>query len=480
MKKPLNNPTENLSRQLGLFDSSMIMMGIVIGSGIFVTTGIMADNLPSPALILLAWIFGGLLTLAGALTYAELGTSFPESGGQYVYLREAYGDLAGFLFGWVLFLIYMTGGIAALALAFTEYMGRFITAIGPETILLKVNFHPLVFSFNYKLSSGQLGAACLIFLLSFVNYMGIRWGKAVQNVFTLLKIATLLIIVFLGFFFQPQTSFHLPFNPDKASLTELLSGFGLALIAVTWAFDGWNNVNFVSGEIKKPQKTLPCALISGAAGITILYFLINLVYFRALNLNEMKGVVRIAEKASTSLFGPIASSFIAIAILISIFGSLNGSILSGPRVYYAMARDKLFFRKAGLIHRQYKTPGFSIILQAVWASLLALSGTFQQVLTFSMFMAIAFWIAAAASVFTLRKKRPSLLRPYKVWGYPVIPALFILASMGILINTVIERTLESLAGLTITLFGIPAYLFWKRKAGFDKKTNRFKENENIQ
>lgn len=464
MNKASDNNQSNLRRQLSLFDSSMIMMGIVIGSGIFVTTGIMAENLPSPILILLAWLFGGLLTLAGALTYAELGVTFPESGGQYVYLREAYGKLAGFLFGWVLFLVYMTGGIAALALAFTEYMGRFIPSVGPGVIIFKVNFHFLGFSFNYNLSSGQLASVGIICFLSFVNYMGLRWGKAVQNSFTILKITTLLFIITMGFVIKPQVPLDLSFNPENAGFTELLSGFFLALIAVTWAFDGWNNINFVTGEIKKPQKTLPWALISGTVGITVLYFLINIVYLRALPLNEIKGLVRIAEKASTSLFGPAASFLIAITILVSIFGSLNGSILAGPRVYYAMACDKLFFRRAAIIHSKYKTPGFSIIFQAAWASFLAISGTFQQVLIFSMFMAVAFWIAAAASVFTLRKKFPSLPRPYKAWGYPVVPAFFILASSGILINTVIERPLESLAGIIITLLGIPAYLFWKKKA----------------
>lgn len=453
-----------LVRQLGLFDSAMIMMGIVIGSGIFVTTGVMAKSLPSAGLILLAWIAGGLLTLAGALTYAELGAAMPEAGGQYVYLREAYGPLSGFLFGWVLFLVYNTGGIAALAAAFAEYLGWFFPFLSTKNILLSVPVNIFGYSFSYTLSMAQVVAAAVIILLSIVNYLGVGPGKIVQNIFTVFKIAILVLIIFFGFAFGTGTAVDLSLNPGGLDFGQLLIGFATALIAVSWAFDGWNNVTFVAGEIKNPGRNLPKALILGTLGVTVLYVLVNYIYLYALPVQEAAGVVRIAEKACNALFSGTYAALITGIVIISIFGSINGSILAGPRVFYAMAKDKLFFKKVAQVHPRYRTPGFAILIQAVWAFLLALSGTFTQLLTFCIFAAIMFWIAAAAAVFTLRKKYPELPRPYKTPGYPVIPALFIMASVGILINTLIESPVESLAGIGITLIGIPVYYLWKKRS----------------
>jgi APA family basic amino acid/polyamine antiporter len=242
-----------------------------------------------------------------------------------------------------------------------------------------------------------------------------------------------------------------------------MMGFGLALIAVAWAFDGWNNINYVAGEIKNPQRNLPRALILGTLSVTVLYVLVNYIYLYALPINELSGTVRVAEKSATVLFGGSWAAIISAAVVISTFGSLNGSILTGPRVFYAMAKDKIFFQRVGNVHPRFRTPWFAIVIQAVWSGILVLSGTFEQLITFAMFVSIIFWIAAAASVFTLRKKYPDLPRPYKTWGYPVIPFIFIVASSGILINTLIEKPVESFAGVVITIIGIPVYFFWKRK-----------------
>jgi len=372
---------------------------------------------------------GGLLTLAGALTYAELGAALPEAGGQYVYLREAYGNMAAFLFGWILFLVYMTGGIAGLALAFAEYFGYFFPSFSTESTLFSQTFHFFGRSLTYSLSAGQLVGVLVIILLSVFNFVGVGLGKFIQNIFTVLKIGIIVTIIGLG----------------------------------TWAFDGWNNVNFVAGEIKKPSRNLPLALIIGTLGITVLYVLTNYIYLYALPIPEVKGFVRIAEKATSALFGSSTGALISAAVIISTFGALNGSILTGPRVYYAMAKDKLFFQRVSQVHPRFRTPGFAILIQALWASLLTLAGTFEQIFTFAMFMAIVFWIAATASVFTLRKKLPDLPRPYKTWGYPVVPALFILASLGILLNTLLEKPAEALAGIILTALGIPVYYYWKRK-----------------
>ena len=451
-----------LIRQLGLFDSSMVMVGIVIGSGIFLTTGIMAKSIPSGGLILLAWLVGGLLTLAGALTYAELGAAMPEAGGQYVYLREAYGPMAGFLFGWILFLVYMTGGIAALALAFAEYIGYFFPYLGTNHIIVTLDIPLLKGSLHYSLSAGQMIGVSVIILLSIVNFIGVGLGKSIQNVFTVIKIGTIAAIIILGFAIGKGTPPELAMDPAGMSFGSIIIGFGVALVAVAWAFDGWNNVNFVAGEIKNPRRNLPLALILGTLGITFLYVLINYIYLYALPMQETIGVVRIAEKATGALFGSSTGTLISALVIVSVFGSLNGSILVGPRVYFAMAKDGLFFQKVAHVHPRFRTPGFSILIQAVWASLLTLLGTFEQILTFAMFIAIAFWIAATAAVFTLRKKRPDLPRPYKTWGYPVVPAIFIIASTGILLNTLIEKPVEALAGILLTALGIPAYFYWKQ------------------
>ncbi len=440
-----------------------MMMGIVIGSGIFLTTGIMAQAIPSVSMILLAWLLGGLLVLAGALTYAELGVSLPEAGGQYVYLREAYGSLFGFLFGWKMFLVNMTGSIAALGVAFAEYFGYFFPHLSTQKIAFSFRINFLGIHFSPSLNRGQLVAVGIIILLSAINYIGVAFGKAAQNVLTVIKIGTILVFIIFGFAFAGGTSIDLSVNPEGWSFTHLMTGFGLAFISVFWAFDGWNNINYVAGEIKDPRRNLKFALIMGTLGITLLYFFANVVYFLALPMSDMKGVVTVAEKASISLFGTTAAAFISAMILVSILGALNGAIFVGPRVYYAMARDGLFFKKVGLVHPLFKTPSFSILLQATWASLLALTGTFEQLFTFAMFAGILFWVLAAAAIFTLRKKRPDLPRPYKVWGYPLVPLIFIVALSAILLNTLVRRPVESAAGLGLVAVGIPVYYAWKKK-----------------
>jgi len=452
-----------LIRKLGFFDSTMIMVGIVIGSGIFLTTGLMAKTIPSPGYILLAWIVGGFITLAGALTYAELGAMMPKAGGQYVYLKEAYGPLWGFLFGWLTFMVYVTGGIAALAVAFAEYFGYFFPALSTKTYLFSLELNVFGKPFAYSLSVGQLLAVCLILLLSFVNYIGMVFGKIIQNFFTIVKIGAIMVFIVLGFSIGKGIPVDLSLNSGGIGIGQLISGFGIALIGVFWAFDGWNNINFVAGEIKNPQKNIPLTLIIGTLTVTFFYILVNYIYLYALSISQMKGVERIAEKATSALFGGPAADLISIAVIISILGSINGSIMTGPRVYYAMAKDQLFFKSVARVSPRYRTPGFSIFAQAVWASFLTLSGTFEQIITFAIFISIIFWIAATAAVFSLRKKFPDMPRPYKTWGYPFIPIIFIIASVGILINTLLEKPIESLAGVIFILIGIPVYYFWKKR-----------------
>jgi len=259
----------------------------------------------------------------------------------------------------------------------------------------------------------------------------------------------------------------LSLNPSGLSIAHILMGLGVALIAVSWAFDGWNNINYVAGEIKNPQKNLPQALLTGTIGITFLYILMNLIYFYALSISEMSGVVRVAEKSATALFGGIAVDLISIVVIISVLGALNGAIFAGARVYYAMAKDRLFFQRVGRLHPRFRTPAFAILIQGIWACILALTGTFEQLFTYAMFIGVLFWVIAAAAVFTLRKKYPNLPRPYQTWGYPVVPFLFIIALSGVLLNALIKKPVESLIGLIFTAAGVPIYYVWKKKSGFE-------------
>jgi APA family basic amino acid/polyamine antiporter len=456
-------PSPILKRKLGLFDSSMMMIGIVIGSGIFLTTGIMALSLPSPAWILLAWAVGGFIILAGALTYAELGAALPEAGGQYVYLREAYGPLPGFLFGWKMFLVNMTGSIAALGVAFAEYLGVFVPSLSTQRLVFAVEFSILGNPVSYSLSAGQLVAVVVILLLSLYNLVGVGLGKSLQNLLTVVKLGTVVVFIALGVFVGRKIPVDLSLGVPGWDWSQILMGFGVALVAVFWAFDGWNNINYVAGEIKDPGRNLPLALVSGTVVITVLYFLTNYVYFTALPLEQISGVVRIAERSATALHGPTAAGLISAMVLISVLGALNGAIFVGPRVYYAMARDGLFFRRVGRVHPRFHTPAFAFVLQAVWAAILALTGTFEQLFTFAMFVGILFWMAAALAVFTLRRKQPDLPRPYLTWGYPVVPAVFVLALCGVLLNTVVKKPVPSLIGLAFVVLGIPVFYLWDKK-----------------
>ena len=437
----------------------MMMVGIVIGSGIFLTTGIMAESIPSASLLLVAWLVGGLLTLAGALTFAELGAAMPHAGGQYVYIREAYGHLAGFLFGWILFLVALGGSIAALAVGFAEYLGFFFPVLSTDRTLLSIGVGSLG---TYTLSAGQLVAAAAVLLLSAFNYIGVVFGKAIQNLFTVAKIGAILAFVILGFTVGTTIAPDYAVNPRGLEFTQIVVGFGVAIIAVSWAFDGWHNITYVAGEIRNPKRNLPLALVGGALIITTLYLLVNWVYVRAMTVEDMTGVVRIAERASVALHGSTTAGLISAAVLVSIFGALNGAIFVGPRVYYAMARDGVFFRKVGQVHPRFKTPAIAILLQAAWACTLTLTGTYQQLFTYVVFITLMFWTAGTASVFVLRRTQPDLPRPYRTWGYPVVPALFVAGTLTILVNTLFARPVESLAGLGITILGIPVYYRWRR------------------
>ena len=444
-----------LKRQLGLFDSSMMVIGIVIGSGIFMTTGLMAEAIPSASLILLAWVLGGLQMLAGALTYAELGAAMPKAGGLYVFLREAYGQLPGFLFGWIAFVAYISGTNAAIAVAVAEHVGSFYPSLSTKNIIIGVG--------SFSISGGQIFALSLILILSIINYLGIVFGKWVQNIFTVLKIGSILLFALAGLFISTGNHIDMSLNPTDMKIGSILTGMGIALVAVNWTVGGWEYITFAAGEIKNPKKNLPMALIIGTIVILVLYFLVNIAYLKVLPMDSLMGEIKVGEMTARSLYGPGIGGVFALIIIVSMFGALNGNILVGSRVYYAMAKDNLFFSKAAEVHPKFHTPGNAIIIQSFWAAVLTLTGTFEELITLVVFVNFMLWIASASTVFVLRKKQPDLERPYKVWGYPYVPAFFIIFSSAIMVNTFFESPEQSLMGLGLTLLGIPAYLYWKKK-----------------
>lgn len=448
-----NASPPQLERRLGVFDCSMLIIGVVIGSGIFMTTGIMSESLPSPLLLLAAWILGGLHALAGGLTYAELGAAMPRAGGQYIFLREAFGRLPAFLYGWVSFSAYLTGAVAAVAVAFAAFTSTFIPFVSPDNIVIHT---PI------PISSGQILAVVIIAVFSAINYIGIGIGKTVQNVVTVTKIASIVLFVVAGLALGKETpDFSAPVLFSNFGSFSVV--FGGALVAVFWTFGGWEYVTAVAGEIRDPQKSLPRSLAIGTVTATALYILLNLVYLRALPIEEMAGVVTIGETAANVLFGSLGGRLMVVAIIISVLGALNGAVLTGPRVYYAMAQDGLFFKRAAEVHPRFHTPSKAIIYQCIWASVLTLSGTFEQLITFVVVVNLLLWMAGAAAVFALRKNRPDLSRPYQTWGYPWVPGLFIFFSAAFVVAAAVDAPIESLAGLTFTLLGIPVYLYWNSR-----------------
>ncbi len=391
--------SEGLVRGLGRWDATFLTVGSVIGTGIFITTADIARVLPHEGMILLVWMLAGFLTLAGALTYAELGAMFPRAGGMYHFLKEAYGPFWGFLFGWACFLIVMSGGIAALAVAFGEYLGSFLPFFSTSNVVLSAP----IGGWTWTLSGGQIAAVIAILLLSVVNYIGLREGAGVQNFLTVFRIGAIVVFVGLAFFVDA---------PQQASLlgplpsVPLLAGVGIAMIAALWTYDGWYGPTFSAGEMRNPERTLPFGLVWGTVIVMALYALINLVYFRALSLEEMAASRRIAETAATALFGTGGGRMISFAVLVSTFGCLSATILYSSRIYLPMARDGVFFSGLAKVHPKFHTPGRSLWAQSLWGVVLAMSGTYEQIYTYVVFAMLLFHAATAGAVIVLRRKRP--------------------------------------------------------------------------
>jgi len=424
------------------------------------TTGLVAVRLPSPMLILAVFIVGGFVTLSGALSFAELGAMFPQAGGPYVYLREAYGPPAGFFYGWVFFWVIQCGGLAALAVAFADYAGRFLPPSFAQPLLnINVGF------VHWSLVPGQVLAVASILILSLANYFGLKSGTIIQNIFTVIRLACVALFIGGGI----VAINHLPGGLDFSRFFSgagsfSLSGFGLALVAVLWAYDGWYSVSCAAEEVKNPRRNLPLSLILGTLVVTIIYLLLNFVYFLALPMDRIAGVERIGETAALRLFGPRAGGLMSGLIAVTIFGCLSATVIYGPRVFYAMSKDGLFFSSLKDIHPRYRVPGKAIIASAAWACLLCLSGKFQALIEYVVFALVLFFAGSGLAIIVLRRRRPEAERPYRAWGYPVLPLLFVAINAAVFLNRVIAQPRESLGGAVILVMGIPGYFYWSAKS----------------
>jgi APA family basic amino acid/polyamine antiporter len=446
-------PDEGLVRAIGLKSAVLIVVGNVIGSGIFLTTGGMAALIPSAPLLLLAWALGGVLVIAGGLTYAEMGAMYPRSGGVYVFLREAFGALPAFLYGWLSLLVIISGSIAAVAVGFADYLSYFIPEVSTSRILLAI---PVPWG-TFSISAGQLVAAASIAILGAVNYAGVRSGNLVNVVLTTAKVAGLAAIPIMALFVgRVEPSFTPVVPPD---LVRPLASFGVAMIAVLWTYEAWYYVTYAAGEIKDPQRNVPRALVIGVLLLIAIYLTVNVAYLYALPMNEIMGVTRIAEKAASALMGPPGATLLALTVVISTLGCNAAGLLGGSRVLFAMALDGVFLSAASRVHPRYRTPHIAIVVLTVWSMVLALSGTYDQLFTYVMFASILFNVATGLAFFRLRRIHPEQPRPYRAWGYPLVPALFVLGSAAFVLNTLFERPMESIAGLGLMALGVPVYWY---------------------
>ncbi len=446
-----------LIKGLGLLDATTLVMGSMIGSGVFIVAADISRQVQSPGLMIMTWVVTAILTLTAALSYGELAAAMPQAGGQYVYLREAFGPLSGFLYGWTLFLVIQTGTLAAVAVAFAKFAGVFSPWISTD--------NKLFLTFNTQ----QLVAIVLIIFLTAVNTRGIRTGAMVQNIFTFAKTGALLGLIGLAFLAgrNPQavernfTDFWQ--NADWSFQTVRL--VGVAMVGALFSSDAWNNVTFTAGEVRNPKRNLPLSLALGVLLVSVLYLACNFAYLAVLPLEAIQSAPedRVATAAASVILGPVAVQVMAAAIMVSTFGCLNGMILAGARVYYAMALDGLFFRQVGVLDPNHHTPVRSLTVQCVWACLLTLTGRYGDLLDYVIFAVLLFYMLTIAGLVVLRRTRPDMERPYKAVGYPALPALYIAAAGLIEVLLLLYKPAYTWPGLIIVLLGIPVYFAWRKR-----------------
>ena len=459
----IQKPT--LVRGLTLLDSVLLLVSGIIGSSIFLTAKDLALALPNPLLFFGVWILGGVISLCACVAFAELGSMYPDSGGQYIYLREAYGDLVAFLYGWMLFAVANGGSIAALSVASAAYMGNIIPAISQEHVISSLAGMPI--------TRAHAVGLLLIAILTYVNVVGLRWGALLQNISTWTKFVAMAAFVVLGFAIGRGHWSNFSARPSGGlnqgmtmGLTpmQLISALGVGLIAVFWAYDGWVYVTWVAGEVKNPRRNVPLAMVLGVLVVGAIYLAMNVTYVYALPLSEIARHETIVHDAAAVLFSPGAAVWLSAMIAISCFSAAAACTLSGSRVYLAMAQDGVFFRRMAAIHPKWRTPAFSLIGQGIWAAVLTLSGRYDQLYTYVIFGMILSYTLTVIGLFILRWKRPDVPRPYRCTGYPWLPAIYVLVGVAWTLNTVIQRPAEAFWGALIVLIGVPGYLYWKRKS----------------
>lgn len=455
---PRNENKPTLLRGLGLLDSVLLLVSGIIGSSIFLTAKDIASPLPQPMLFLLVWVLGALISLCACFAFAELGSMFPDSGGQYIYLREAYGDLIAFLYGWMLFAVANGGTIAALSVASAAYVGQVVPIVSEAHVAFSI--------FGIAVTRAHLFGLFLIAVLTVVNVVGLRWGALLQNVSTWTKFAAMAAFVFLGFAIGKGhwSNFH----ANGVSLTmglgptALISALGVGLIAVFWAYDGWVYITWVAGEVKEPKRNVPLAMVLGVLAVGVIYIAMNLTYIYALPLKEIASHETIAHAAASVLFSPGAAAWLSLMIAVSCFSAAATCTLSGARVYLAMAQDGVFFKRMAEIHPKWRTPAFSLVGQGIWAAVLTLSGRYDQLYTYVIYGMVLSYTLTVIGLFWLRWKRPEVPRPYRCTGYPWLPGVYVLIGAAWTLNTIVTRPKEAFWGTAIVLIGVPGYLYWKR------------------
>jgi len=488
---------KELIKGLGLTSSTMLVMGSMIGSGIFIVSAEIAREVNSPALLIGAWLVTGFMTIVGALSYGELAAMMPRAGGQYVYLRESLGPLWGFLYGWTLFLVIQTGTIAAVGVAFGKFLGVFFPSISASNWILHfykappIHIGPMVLgNMDVGLNTQNLVAILIVVLLSIINIFGIKTGALIQNIFTAAKVSALFGLVLLGIFLGRNAvalaaNFHGNFwrNAGLAAMHDIGGGvlvstltvLAVAQVGSLFSADAWNNVTFTAGEVKNPSRNLPLSLVLGTGVVIALYVTCNLIYLNVLPLDGIahgatileRGIKyatedRVATAVMTQMFGAVGGLLMAAAIMLSGFGCNNGLILAGARVYYAMAKDGLFFRSVAKLNPKYKTPAVSLMVQMVWTCVLCVSGTYNQLLDYIIFAVLVFYILTIIGLFVLRRTHPNAERPYRAIGYPVLPAIYIVMALFIDVVLLRYKPQYTWPGLIIVLLGIPVYFLWSR------------------
>lgn len=454
--RPASDADAQLVRAIGLWGATMLVIGSVIGSGIFLTTGIMVQELPSTTLVLTAWAAGGLLVMAGGLTYAEMGSMFPRSGGLYVFLSEAYGAVWGFLFGWACLLVILTGSVAAVAVGFAEYFSYFFPSLGTNRVLATFAMPWGAWS----ISAGQLVAAGSIAVITAINYVGVRSGNLANTLLTVAKVGALVALPLLAIVYMRVDPVLTPVVQPSA--LRPLASFGVIMIAVMWTYEGWYYVAFAAGEIRDAARNVPRALIYGTLALTALYVSVNIAYFYTLTIEEMSGVTRIAEAAVTALVGPAGAALVAGSVVVSTFGCNVAGVIASSRTCFAMAADGRFFPPAARVHPVYRTPHVALLLTSTWSAFLTLTGGYEALFTYVTFASVLFGTLGGAAIFVLRARRPDVARPYRALGYPIVPALYVIGSFALVGNTLLERPTASIAGLGLVAIGLPFYAYWSR------------------